>query len=118
MKKRSIISMILIVLQVLFCLPWLVFAEENENRTDTTVSVNENAMNTGIAFLEEQQEEAGNWGNYGKLQTADITDILEYIYYKEPQNRTKFIDLINNGAMYFEAQDIRNNDDLAKYLLS
>lgn len=114
MKKRHFISILLVLLQVVYFLPISVFAEEPKPDLPLTV-VASDAIDIGLLYLESTQDDFGAWGEHGKLQTADIANILEYIganHQKETIQK-----LISNAADYFIAEDFLNNDDLSRYLL-
>jgi hypothetical protein len=119
MKTGRLLAFFAVIVQIIYSLPLPIYAEELPEAPNSSAYLSEtldNSVYQGLSFLVETQENDGSWGRYGKMQTADITDIIEYIcindYWSEDLSN-----LLDNASFYFFNEDILNVDDISKYLL-
>ncbi|MDR1674139.1 MAG: terpene cyclase/mutase family protein, partial [Oscillospiraceae bacterium] len=115
MKKLRLTAILLVLFQVICILPFSAFAEDPHPDTPLSVIV-DNAVGKSLSYLENAQNEYGAWGDRGKLQTADIADILEYIgdiYQEEASIQT----LITNAGNYIYVETNFNVDDFSRCFL-
>lgn len=116
MKKLRLMVALIAILQTIYLIPLSVFAEEVKPSLPFDLIIDNN-VKSGLAYLESMQKNTGKWGGYGKTQTADIVNELEYIG-NIYQGETITSILIENAAdYYYYIEDAYNIDDLSKYLL-
>ena len=92
------------------------FAKGSAIESHSLITTDDNALEIGLSYLDNTQDEYGAWGEFGKIQTADITNILEYIR-NDDQSETVISNLIVNAADYLWIERDYNVDDSSKYLL-
>lgn len=120
MKRTRLIAILLVVLQAMYLLPISAFAEEpplDTNLSMTNIILAENAINDGLFYLDEAQDEYGAWGRNRKQYTSSIANILEFIN-NNYSSEISTSHMINNvGNYYYYIENAYNIDDLSKYLL-
>ncbi|MCI8408532.1 MAG: terpene cyclase/mutase family protein [Lachnospiraceae bacterium] len=118
MKKRSFFALVLAVLQVICFVHITAFANEGTNELDIqNIFSNESLISIGLSYIEDKQNKDGTWGDYGKIQTAEIANILEYIVEQYNSDGLYLSDMINDAGGYLFFEDSSNIDALSRYLL-
>ena len=118
MKKRSFFALVLVVLQVVCSIHITAFANEGTNELEIqNIINNESLINIGLSYIEEKQNQDGKWGDYGKIQTAEIANILEYIVEQYSSDGSNLPNMINGAGGYLFFEDSSNTDALSRYLL-
>lgn len=117
MDRRYFFIILLIIVQVFSFRPAEVSAKEQVNELEThDITMVDDMIGIGISYIEKVQKDDGKWGEYGKIQTADIAHILKYIYIY--QKGTTISNIIKNASdYYFYTEDAFNVDELSRYLL-
>lgn len=103
MKRTRLIAILLVVLQAMYLLPISAFAEEpplDTNLSMTNIILAENAINDGLFYLDEAQDEYGAWGRNRKQYTSSIANILEFIN-NNYSSEISTSHMINNVGNYY-----------------
>ena len=117
MKRIKIISLLLVCIIFICNISQVIYAEEVISESNIQInSALDEKINMSISYIEAQQELKGGWGEYGKLITADICNVLEYLYLDKYKSGD-LLDVLDNASIYFYNENILNTDDLSRYLL-
>lgn len=109
MKKIRLFAFLIAFLQALSLLPVSAFAIENSEVLD-------NSVDLSLSYLSKKQYEDGTWGEIGKIQTDDINQILEYMYYTDYESDI-IVRMLDKTSDYFYILDVLNNENLSQFLL-
>lgn len=122
MKRIKIISLLLVCIIFICNISQVIYAEEVISESNIQInSALDEKINMSISYIEAQQELKGGWGEYGKLITADICNVLEYLYLDKYKSGD-LLDVLDNASIYFYNpvlkemfnQQKKNNNVVAK----
>lgn len=115
-EKIHIILILFIIIQIVLNFECVAFADGLQDELKSPYIGNiVDLIETTLSYIENAQYNDSKWGVYGKAQTADITNILEYVNNQYPE---EFIttNLIEEESGYFFFEDVNNIDDISRIL--